>query len=311
MRILVTCPPMIGAKEHFLPQFAERGWEAVIPEFTQVMSEEALMDVLPDCDGWIIGDDPATRNVFAAGRAGALKAAVKWGIGTDNVDFEACRDLAIPIANTPQMFGNEVADVALGYVICLARELITIDKKVRAGQWYKPQGQSLSEATIGVVGYGDIGRQTCHRMRALGAKVIGWDPGMQHADMEDGVTLESWPVALPSCDYVVLTCNLNPDNHHMINAARLAEMKTGAGLVNVARGPLVDENALIEALNGGYIGAAALDVFEAEPVSLDNPLLAMPHVLVGSHNGSNTLQGVLRANQKAIDLLHGFLDGQG
>lgn len=306
MRVLVTCPPMIGAAEYFLPLFDSKGWEAVIPDFTQVMSEEALMDLLPSCDGWIIGDDPATRRVFEAGVQGALKAAVKWGIGTDNVDFAACHDLSIPIANTPQMFGNEVADVALGYVVNLARDLMKIDSEVRAGRWYKPQGQSLSEATIGVVGYGDIGRQTCRRMQAVGAEIISWDPGMNDDDMAEGVELKPWPTGIKTCDYVVLTCNLNDSNRHMINADILAQMKRGAKVVNVARGPLVDEKALVEALLSGHLSGAALDVFEVEPVSLDNPLLSMPNVLVGSHNGSNTLDGVLRANQKAINLLEGF-----
>ncbi len=308
MRVLVTCPPMIGAKEKFLPLFETRGWEAVIPEFTQVMSEQALCEAVPQCDGWIIGDDPATRRVFEAGVSGRLKAAVKWGIGTDNVDFKACQELSIPIANTPQMFGNEVADVALGYVVCLARDLMTIDREVRQGNWYKPQGQSLSETTIGVVGYGDIGRQTCHRMKALGSRVVSWDPGVPPSQVEQGVELLTWPRDIDACDYLILTCNLNDANHHMINADILSQLKRGAKVINVARGPLIDENALYEALRGGQVSGAALDVFEVEPVTIDNRLLSFPGVLVGSHNGSNTLEGVMRANAKAISLLEGFLN---
>lgn len=310
MRVLVTCPPMIGATDHFLPLFDDLGWQAIIPEFTQVMSEDDLVDILPNCDGWIIGDDPASRRVFEAGASGALKAAVKWGIGTDNVDFDACRDLSIPIANTPQMFGNEVADVALGYVICLARDLMRIDQEVRSGNWYKPQGQSLSETVIGVVGYGDIGRHTCERMLALGAKVISWDPSMRAADMDKAVELKSWPQGIELCDYLILTCNLNDANRHMINSDILSQLKRGAKLVNVARGPLIDEDALYKALQSGQVSGAALDVFEVEPLTLDNRFLSLPDVLVGSHNGSNTLDGVKRANQKAIDLLYGFFDEQ-
>ncbi len=309
MRVLVTCPPMIGAKEYFLPLFEARGWEAVIPEFTQVMAQDALCDILPSCDGWIIGDDPATREVFAAGKAGQLRAAVKWGVGVDNIDFDACKDLAIPISNTPNMFGGEVADVALGFVIGLARHLFEIDREVRQGNWFKPQGMSLHGKTVGVVGYGDIGRQTCHRLRAFGMDVMTWDPALDAATLEEGVTLKTWPQGLDACDFLILTCALNPTTHRMINADTLALCKSGIKLINVARGGLIDETALCDALAREHVAAAALDVFEVEPVALDNPLMSMANVLVGSHNGSNTRDGVFRATRKAIDLLEGFLNG--
>jgi D-3-phosphoglycerate dehydrogenase len=99
----------------------------------QTLSVEELKELVPQHDGWIIGDDPATREVFMAGKAGKLKAAVKWGIGVDNVDFDACKDLGIPIVNTPNMFGGEVADIAVGYVIALARETFQIDDGIRQG----------------------------------------------------------------------------------------------------------------------------------------------------------------------------------
>jgi D-3-phosphoglycerate dehydrogenase len=105
-KILVTCPPMLGMKEDFIPVIEEAGFEAVCPEVSQTLSEGKLIELVPECVGWIIGDDPATRSVFEAGVAGKLTAAVKWGIGVDNVDFEACKDLGIPITNTPGMFGN-------------------------------------------------------------------------------------------------------------------------------------------------------------------------------------------------------------
>jgi D-3-phosphoglycerate dehydrogenase len=307
MRILVTCPPMIGAQKHFLPMFDELGWEAVIPEFTQVMTESELCDLLPTCDGWIIGDDPATRAVFEAGKAGQLRAVVKWGVGVDNVDFDACQDLGLPVSNTPNMFGQEVADVAMGYVIGLARQLFEIDAKVRQGNWFKPQGQSLTSKKVGVVGYGDIGRNTCHRLLAFGMDVQTWDPSFKPEDMEAKVTHKVWPQGLEDCDYVVFTCALNEATQHMLNAQSLANCKVGVRIVNVARGPLIDETELLAALASGHVAAAALDVFEAEPLSTEHALLSMPNVLVGSHNGSNTFEGVMRATTRAIDLMRGFL----
>ncbi len=157
MKILVTCPPMLGMIESFRYLFAERGIELSAPNVVQTMSVDELKEIVPQHDSWIIGDDPATREVFEAGKAGNLKAAVKWGIGVDNVDFDACKDLDIPIINTPDMFGREVADVAMGYVIALARETFEIDRAVRKGEWIKPRGVSLSGKTVALVGFGDIG----------------------------------------------------------------------------------------------------------------------------------------------------------
>ncbi|MEB3258430.1 MAG: phosphoglycerate dehydrogenase, partial [Cyanobacteriota bacterium] len=143
-RVLVTCPPMLGMLEAFKAPAQELGLELVPAEVTQTLSEAELIELLPQFDGWIIGDDPATQQVFEAGQRGLLKAAVKWGIGVDNVDFKACEALEIPIINTPGMFGGEVADVAVGYAIALARHTVEIDRGVREGHWPKPRGLSLA-----------------------------------------------------------------------------------------------------------------------------------------------------------------------
>src|SRR5262249_22149900 len=116
-KVLITCPPMIQSFDLVRPRFHESNRSVHIPSVQQTLSVQELLDLVPDCDGWIIGDDPATKEVFAAGKAGRLRAAVKWGVGLDNVDREGADELGIPVANTPGMFGNEVADIALGYLI--------------------------------------------------------------------------------------------------------------------------------------------------------------------------------------------------
>ena len=123
MKILVTCPPMLGLQDEFVPTMRDQGHEVHCPAVTQTLSERELVELVPQFDGWIIGDDPATLAVFEAGRNGRLRAAVKWGIGVDNVDFDACASLGISITNTPGMFGAEVADLKIGYLIALAREI--------------------------------------------------------------------------------------------------------------------------------------------------------------------------------------------
>lgn len=306
MKILVTCPPMLGMKEQFLPLLAQHGVEAVCPEVIQTLTEEQLIELVPQCDGWIIGDDPATERVFTAGKAGNLKAAVKWGIGVDNVDFGACKKLDIPITNTPNMFGEEVADVAIGYLIALARETFFIDRGIREGYWPKNRGISLAGKTAGVIGFGDIGSQTVRRLQVMGMNVIVWDPAFTSLP-DSGASLASWPERAEECDFLLFTCSLNRHNQGMLNANTLSRCKPGVRIVNVARGPLIDEPALVEALLAGHVHSAALDVFVSEPLPANSPLRNLPLCVFGSHNSSNTSDAVARTNIRAIDSLLRFL----
>ena len=306
--VLVTCPPMLGQIDRFREGAAAQGLRLHPAAVTQILSEVELKALLPDYDGWIIGDDPATRAVFEAGHAGRLRAAVKWGIGVDNVDFEACNDLGLPITNTPQMFGAEVADVGVGYVVGLARELFSIDRGVRAGNWPKPAGISLHGRRVGVVGLGDIGRSLCTRLQALGMEVVAYDPGVKGDAGVPGLHRAAWPDGLGTLDFLVFTCALNAHNHHMLNVETLAACRDGIRIVNVARGPLIDETALIAALQSGKVYSAALDVFEVEPLPADSALRGFEQCIFGTHNGSNSVDAVIRASHQAIDKLAEFLN---
>ena len=307
MKVLVTCPPMLGMIESFKPLFAARGVELTAPRVLQTLSIAELLTLVPEHDGWIIGDDPATREVFAAGKAGQLKAAVKWGIGVDNVDFAACKDLGLPITNTPNMFGAEVADIAVGYVIALARETFVIDRAVRAGGWPKPRGMSLAGKTVALIGYGDIGQNTAKRLLAADMKVIVYDPAVAQSAVPQQLEFAQWPKRLSEADYIVTTCALTPTSHHMINAETIAMAKPGVRVVNVGRGPIIDEQALVAALQSGQIYSAALDVFEVEPLPGDSPLRQHPRCVFGSHNASNTSDAVQRTSEIAINKLFGYL----
>jgi D-3-phosphoglycerate dehydrogenase / 2-oxoglutarate reductase len=307
MRVLVTCPPMLGLFKEFSPVFAEKDIEGVPAKVTQVMSEDELVEILPAYDGWIIGDDPATRRVFEAGRKGKLKAAVKWGVGVDNVDFAACKDLGIPVTNTPGMFGREVADVAMTYVLALARETFRIDREIRLQNgWPKPAGISTWNKTVALVGFGDVGRQTARRMLACDMRVIAYDPFYKP---HDGIGVEPavWPARVEEADYVVFTCPLTPETRGMFSRDLLPRLKPGVRVVNVSRGPVIDEGALIDALKSGLVHSAALDVFEVEPLPPSSPLRGFDRCIFGSHNGSNTVDAVRRVSLLAIEKIAGFL----
>ena len=306
MKVLVTCPPMLGMIETFRTLFESRGVEVVPAKVVQVMTEYELCELLPQFDGWIIGDDPATRRVFEAGKAGKLKAAVKWGIGVDNVDFAACKDLGIPITNCPNMFGGEVADVGMSYVAALARETFAIDRAVRDGKWIKPRGLSLAGRTLGLIGLGDIGRNLARRALAADMKVVAYDP-FYNGEVADGVQRATWPARVGEADFLAFTCALTKANTHMLNADVLAQCKDGVRITNVARGPLIDEQALSDALQAGKVHSIALDVFEVEPLPMASPLRGLPNTIFGSHNGSNTVDGVVRCTEFAVATLLGYL----
>jgi D-3-phosphoglycerate dehydrogenase / 2-oxoglutarate reductase len=287
-------------------RFAKLGWEPVCPPLVQTMAESELEAILPTVDGWITGDDPVNERTLTAGKAGRLRAVVKWGVGTDSVDFEAAERLGFAVQNTPGVFGEEVADLTLGYIIALARQTFQIDRGVRSGKWPKPQGRSLRDLTVALVGFGSIGKAAAARCAALGMQLLVYDPYFQEAP---GMAVEhrSWPDGLDQADFLVLTCPLTKENHHMINAESLALAKPGVYIVNVARGPLIDEQALVAALREGSVAGAALDVFENEPLPADSPLLVSNAVILGSHNASNTLEGARRATEQAIQHMHDML----
>jgi len=308
MKVLVTCPPMLGMIDDFRGHFEEKGIELLAPNVVQTLSEEELMEILPGVDGWIIGDDPATEQVFTAGVKGNLKAAVKWGVGVDNVDFKACEKLGIPIINTPNMFGSEVADVALSYVIGLARETFRIDRGVRNNEWLKPAGISLTDKKVALVGFGDIGKAVAKRLHAFDMSINIYDPfAKKSADDEAKFEFCSWPDKLGECDFIVLTCALNQHTKHMVNSETLSLMKDGVRVVNVSRGPIIDEYALIKGLETGKVNSVGLDVFEVEPLPTDSKLRTYDSAIFGTHNGSNTKDAVIRASHKAISILFDYL----
>ena len=307
MKVLITCPPMLGLIDYFKPLFEAKGIQVDCPSVTQTLSEEELQVLAPRYEGWIIGDDPATRAVFQAGKDGKLKAAVKWGVGVDNVDFSAAKDLGIPVTNTPRMFGGEVADIAMGYVIALARQTFSIDREVRAGKWPKPAGISLADKTVALVGFGDIGRSTAKRLLAADMHVIAYDPYLEISQDILDVEIEIWPQKLEEADFLVLTCALTAANYHMVNSDSLGRMKAGIRIVNLARGALINEADLVQALSSGHVHSAALDVFETEPLPPNSPLLEFEQCIFGTHNASNTVDAVQRATHQAISLLLNFL----
>lgn len=307
MKVLITSRPMLGMIDDLKTYFDEKDVEVFCPEIVQSMPEDELLGLVPEFDGWIIGDDPATRKVLTAGKNGALKAAVKWGVGTDNVDFLAAQDLSIPITNTPNMFGGEVADIVMSYMVTLARKTFLVDREVKAGKWPKPRGISLAGKKLGLVGFGDVGTAVARRALAAEMQLIVYTHDGEPNKNQESVDYARWPERIGECDFLVFACSLSSTNLHMLNYLVLNQVKRGVRIINVARGGLISEDALIDALQDGRVHSVALDVFEEEPLPSDSQLRDFEQCIFGSHNCSNTDDAVIRASEQAISSLFNML----
>lgn len=302
-RVLVLCIHLQRHLDRYRERLARHGVQVDAPPVVQGLREPELLDIIEGYDGVIAGDDEITERVLNA--ASRLRIVVKWGIGMDAIDLAAAKRAGIPVVNTPGVFADEVADVALGYLLGLARGLHVMDRSVRQGGWTKVQGLSLRGRRAGVVGLGSIGRAVVERCRAFGLRVTGYDPASLPDDFvhRNQLELADLPQLLETSDFVILCCPLNDATRHLIDRSALERMQPGGFLINVARGPVVDEAALISALGCGRLAGAALDVFEEEPLPADSPLRAFEQCIFGTHNASNTLEAVLRTNELALEKL--------
>ena len=298
---------MIKQRDSFEETFKSLGIEPTWAKIVQQFTESELIEILPKFDGWIVGDDPCTRDVLAAGKRGKLKAIVKWGIGVDNVDFKACSDLGIPVENTPNMFGDEVADLAMSYITNLSRNIIDVHNGVKNLEWPKPIGTSLKGKKIGVVGLGDIGMNIVRRVNAARMNVIAYDPYFSSAKSEFDLEHLIWPDKIEELDYLVVACALNDQNKHMVNKNIILRFKKGIKVINVSRGPLINEIDLCDGIKNGRIAGAALDVYENEPLGQDSPLREFGQIIFGTHNGSNTFEAVQKTSHLAIKKINNFL----
>lgn len=304
-RVMVSCLHLQRHFSKFRASFETNGIEPVLPAISgQQMTIEEMRDGLPGMATIIAGDDPIDRVALEAAKARGLKAVIKWGIGTDSIDKIAAAELGIPVYNTPGAFGEEVADVAIGLLLMLMRGLHRMDASVRQGGWLKVEGRSLAGMTAGVVGLGSIGRAVCRRAAACGMSVIGSDAAAIDPQTLRQSSVSQVPFAevLAGADVLMLACNLTAENRHLLDRAAFAAMKSGSFVVNVARGPLIDEAALAAALHSGHLAGAALDVFEVEPLPAESPLRGFDNCVFGTHNGSNTMEAVDRVNRMTVEI---------
>lgn len=287
--VLLTAPYMLPFVDRFKPIFDSYDIELIIPNVEERMEEEDILKYAGQFDGTVCGDDRYSARVIEACLP-RLKVISKWGTGVDSIDAEACSRFGVKLGRTPNAFTTPVADTVLGYMLAFARRGPWMDKAMKSGEWKKIPGKTLSECTLGVIGIGNIGKAVTRRAKAFGMKVLGTDIiDIDHVFIsESGIEMTNLDTLLANSDFVSVNCDLNPTSYHLINAITLSKMKHTAVLINTARGPIVDEKALVAALSSGQVGGAALDVFEFEPLPLDSPLLKMDNVMLAPHNSNSS-----------------------
>jgi D-3-phosphoglycerate dehydrogenase len=307
--ILISAPYIIPYMDRFRPVLEGYGLELIVPDVFERLEEEEILHFSGKFDGAISGDDHFTKRVLEV-CAPRLKVISKWGTGIDSIDREAAAKLGIQVCNTPNAFTLPVSDSVLGYILNFARRLSWMDKDMKLGDWEKRIGRSLSECCLGVVGVGNIGKEVIRRARCFEMKLLGNDIIEMPPEflVETGVQMTSLDDLLRRADFVSLNCDLNPTSYHIINQQNLVLMKPHGILINTARGPLVDEPALVNALQEGVIAGAALDVFEQEPLPIDSPLRQMDKLLLAPHNSNSSPEAWERVHWNTI---RNLLDGLG
>jgi D-3-phosphoglycerate dehydrogenase len=275
--------------------------------------EEDIIARTQDADGLIVSSSPITRRVMSA--LTHLRVVVRTGVGYDVIDVPAATDLGIVVVNIPDIWTREVANHALGLLLAWNRRIPTLYSEVKGGVWQSqapsPVG-SLHGETVGIVGFGNIGRAFARRVAALETHVIAYDPYVDDAQFTAlGVArVRSLAELASRADYVSVHCLLNAETRHLIDAAFLRQMKPTACVINTSRGPVVDEAALIRALQEQWIAGAALDVQEREPSAPDNPLLRLDNVILTPHAAYFSTPAVAQVPRRCGEEVARVLTGQ-
>lgn len=261
--------------------------EVVFNETGRPLKEEELISKIVGIDGMIAGLDVINERVIDA--ADRLKVIARYGVGLDRVDLEAAKSKGIVVTNTPGANATSVAELTVGLILALMRSIPFANQETKAGRWPRLRGSTLGGKTVGLLGLGSIGCRVAQLLSGFECRVIGYDPNVTKSEVEDaGVTWLEHEDVVQQSDVLTLHLPALPSTENMIDSGLIGRMKMGAYLVNTARSELIDETALLHALEDGKLSGVALDSFRSEPPPPDHPLLQMENVIATPHTGSHT-----------------------
>jgi len=286
-RVLVT-PTSYGKNDPTLKSQLEAEVGEVVYNTTgRPLTAEELVKIVPEIDGYIAGLDAIDRNVIEA--ANRLKVIARYGVGLDGIDVEAAKQKGIVVTNTPGANSSSVAELTVGLMLALARNIPAAAEATKSGGWPRLSGYSLGGKVVGLLGFGAIGKHVARLLKGFGCDLVAYDPFVDSANASElNVQILPFDEVVRKADFLSLHLPVSPETRGMVDAAFLQKMKKEAFLINTARGELVDERALLEALESQHLAGAALDCFAKQPPQADNPLLACPQVIATPHMGAHT-----------------------
>ncbi len=276
-------------------------------------SYEELLRQIPEYDGCLILDNEGDRALLDAGKK--LKVIANFGVGYDNIDWQYATQIGLPVVNTPTQVTEATAEHTACLIVSTMRGIARYDREIRAGIWKSPNfddcNTQVEGATLGILGFGRIGKRVCRKAQGFGMNVVYYDKfrAAPEVEQEFGVTYLPFDEVLQKADCVSLHMPYLPENHHLFRAETFAKMKKGVYFINCARGKLVDEQALADALENGTIKAAGLDVFEDEP-QVNEKLLRLQNVTLTPHIASLTMKARVGMCKEALSGITGVLNGE-
>lgn len=278
----------------------EKGFEVVLNKHGRKLTEDELIELAKDCEGIIAGTEKYSVRVFES--LPKLRAVSRCGVAMESVDMAAAERRGVKVANTPDAPTQAVAELALCLILDCLRKVSRMDRMLRKGEWKKESGSLLSGKTLGIVGLGRIGRRVAELAAPFKVKMLGADVKPDEKWLKkNGIELCALDELLAKSDIVTLHLPLTADNKGLINAERVKTMKKGAIIVNTARGGLIDERALFEALKSGALAGAALDVMEQEPYK--GPLLELENIVLTPHIGAYAKEARIAMETEAVQNL--------
>jgi D-3-phosphoglycerate dehydrogenase / 2-oxoglutarate reductase len=281
---------------------SKHGLEARFPEVDRLLSADEMVDFVRGCSGLVVGLDPVSAAVV---KAGPLRAVVKYGSGLDNIDTKLLEQRGVPLDTTEGANSRSVAELAIALLFALGRNIVVHDRLIRGGDWQRHNGIELAGKRLGIVGFGAIGKEVVRIALGLGMQVVAHDPYTR----VEGVESAPLDRLISTSDAVSLHLPLTEETRSIIGPREVGLFRPGALLVNTARGGLVDEHALADALDHGRLGGAAFDAFSEEPPS-PSPLLELPNFISSPHAGAATSEAIIRSGVMAVEKIARLLKGE-
>jgi D-3-phosphoglycerate dehydrogenase len=295
-----------GSVEEEKEEFGRIGAELIL---AQVQEEKDLIRACKGADGLLNQYALLTRRVLE--NLPKCKVIARYGVGVDSVDLKAATDLGIIVANVPDYCIDEVADQAIAMTLALIRKTVFFDQKVKSNQWDFRQGEPIHRIKgkiMGLIGSGRIGLEVARRIFAFGVRVIAFDPYLEKAP--EWIELKDLDTVLKESDFISIHCPLNESTRHLIGEKEFKKMEKKPLLINTSRGPIIDENALIQALMEGRLSGAGLDVLEKEPPDLQNPLLKMKNVILSPHISFYSVESISELKRRTAENVSSVLLGK-